>query len=86
MTDEDEEDDYFYDADEIELPSNTDDSDNENELAKKLPRIKPRERRPTKEEMKENREFLLANPQYFITMKPMVEAYSLTTNEWSTTL
>ena len=78
---EDDEDvDLFEDADEIDpLPF----SDDDNELDNKLPRITPRERRPNEEEQMRNSEFLRANKRHLITMSPVVEAYSLTTNEWS---
>ena len=70
----------FEDAKEMDsLPR----SDDNNELDSKLPRITPRERRPTKEERMRNSEFLQANRRHLITMSPLVEAYSLTTNEWS---
>jgi hypothetical protein len=82
MNVEDEEVDYFDDADDMEDLTHAEKFDIVDEPAKKLPRIKTRERRPITEEQKRNREFLLANTQYFITMNPMVEAYCLTMNEW----
>jgi hypothetical protein len=76
----------YLDADEFDVQSQTEDFHNDNEPSKRLPRIKPRERRPKEEEQKRNREFLQANPKYFITMNPRIEAYSLSTNEWSKSL
>ena len=71
---------FFEEAEETDpLPR----SDDVNELDNKLHRIPPRERRPTEEEQLRNSEFLLSNKRYLITMSPLVEAYSLTTNEWS---
>jgi hypothetical protein len=73
----------YLDADEFLVQSQTEEFHSENEPAQRLPRIKSRARRPTKGEQKRNREFFHANPQYLTTMNPKIEAYSLSTNEWS---
>ena len=73
----------YLDADEFLVQSQTEDLHSETESAQRLPRIKSRARRPTEREQKRNREFFHANPQYLTTMNPKIEAYSLSTNEWS---
>ena len=73
----------YLDAEEYEVQSETEDGHSDKEPSNRLPRIKPRERRPNDDERTSNREFLQANPQHFITMNSNIEAYSLSTNEWS---
>jgi hypothetical protein len=73
----------YVDAGEPEEQSQTEASQSDREQTKALPRIKCRSRRPNEEEQSRNRDFFQANPQHLITMNPIIEAYSLSTNEWS---
>jgi hypothetical protein len=73
----------YADAKELEEQSQNEDSQADREQTKALPRLKHRSRRPNEEEQVRNLEFFQANPQHLITMDPNIEAYSLSTNEWS---
>jgi hypothetical protein len=48
----------------------------------RLPHITVLDRRPSKEEQAQNREFLLHHPQFLLIMSPKLPGFSLKMNKW----